>query len=89
MALGELIEDLILCNIKIWHTATQLKDINGKSIDTGLSAKEIVHIHAEARLENAKRSQLRYEIDKLIDSPNAVMDIKVNYLDEEKPDGTV
>ena len=83
MTLGKLIEDLILSNIKIWHTATQLKDTSGQLRDIGLSAKEKVEIHTKTRLENVHRSQLRYEIDELTDSPNAVMDTKINYTDEE------
>lgn len=83
MTIGELIEDLILTNIRIWHTATQLKDINGKLTDSGLSAKEKVEIHTRTRTENARRSQLRYEIDRLVDDSNAVMDTKVDYTDRE------
>ncbi|GAF82093.1 unnamed protein product [marine sediment metagenome] len=87
--LGQLIDEMISCNIKIWHTATQLKDINGKLIDNGLSTKEKVEIHTKTRLENAKRSSIRYEIDKIADSENAVMDIKINYTDEERSDDEV
>jgi hypothetical protein len=82
MLLGELIDSLVSCNIKIWHTATQLKDISGKLIDSGLSAKEKVEIHTKTRAENARRSQLRYKIDKIVDSSDAVMDTKVDYTDE-------
>jgi len=82
--LGELINEMIYCNIKIWHTATQLKDFSGKLLtDNGLSTKDKVAIHTKTRVENAKRSELRYQIDNLIDSENAVMDTKLNYTDKE------
>ena len=77
--LGQLVNEIISCNIKIWHTATQLKDLSGKLKDNGLSAKDKVAIHTKTREENAERSRLRYEIDKLIDNENAVMDTKINY----------
>lgn len=78
--LGQLIDDIISCNIKIWHTATQLKDISGKLKEDGLPIKEKVAIHTKTREENAERSRLRYEIDKIIDPENAVMDTKINYI---------
>lgn len=85
--LGQLIDELISCNIKIWHNATQLKDISGKLKENNrLTAKEIVAIHTKTRTENAERSRLRYEIDKIIDSDNAVMDTKINYLHKEDED---
>ena len=79
-SLGKLIDEIISCNIKIWHTATQLKDISGKLQDSGLSAQEKIAIHTKTREENAERSHLRHEIDKLIDPENAVMDTKINYI---------
>jgi hypothetical protein len=85
--LGQLVDEIISCNIKIWHTATQLKDIHGNLRDDKLSTKEKVAIHTKTRAENAKRSRLRYEIDKLRDSENAVMDTKINYTEGEKPNG--
>lgn len=87
--LGQAIDEIILCNIKIWHTATQLKDLSGQLRDNELSTGEKVAIHTKTRLENAKRSQLRYEIDSLIGDENAIMDTKINYIDEEKSDGEV
>jgi hypothetical protein len=82
MLIGELIEDLILSNIKIWHTATQLKDSSGKlRKDTGMTAQEKVKIHTKTRVENARRSRLRFEIDKFFGE--AVQDTKLNYLEEE------
>ena len=85
--LGQLIDEIISCNIKIWHTATQLKDLSGKLKDNGLSVEDKVAIHTKTRIENAKRSELRYKIDNLTDSENDVMDTKLNYTDKEKSDG--
>ena len=82
--LGQLIDEIILCNIKIWHTATQLKDLSGQLRNNELSTEEKVAIHTKTRSENAKRSQLRYKIDNIIDNKNSIMDIKVNYINEEK-----
>jgi len=85
--LGKLVDEIISCNIRIWHTATQLKDLSGKLRDNGLSVEDKVKIHTKTRVENAKRSELRYKIDNLIDGENAVMDTKLNYTDKENSDG--
>lgn len=81
--LGQLIDEMISCNIRIWHTATQLKDLSGKLKDDGLSVEDKVRIHTKTRVENANRSKLRYQIDSIADPDNAVMDTKINYTEEK------
>jgi hypothetical protein len=59
------IEELILTNIKIWHEVTKLKDANGKLYkETDLSTEERVKCALKIRELNAKRTELRWEIDK-------------------------
>ena len=82
MSLGEFVENLILSNIKIWHTATRLKDSSGKlREDSGMTVHEKIEVHTKTRVENARRSRFRYEIDKFFGE--AVQDTKLNYLEEE------
>lgn len=81
--IGQLISELSLCNLRIWHTATQLKDEKGKlRRDSELSAAEKIEIHTATRQQNSKRSKLRFEIDRILDPETAVQDTKVNYLEE-------
>ena len=51
--------------------------------DDDLSVEDKVAIHTKTREENAERSRLRYEIDKLVDPENAVNDTKINYMEKE------
>jgi hypothetical protein len=78
-SIGELIADLILTNIKIWHEDTKLRNgINLKPID-------IVTLGSKGRGLNADRSNLKFLInhnfgDDLFD------DRKVNYSKGDKID---
>lgn len=81
---GQLINEIITCNIRIWHTATQLKDLSGKLRDDDLSVEDKVVIHTKTRVENAQRSALRYLIDSVVDPDNAVDDRKINYTEKKE-----
>lgn len=64
--ISESIEELILLNIRIWHEATKVKDISGQLYDKPtLSLEDRVICALEIRRLNAKRSAVRWEIDKV------------------------
>jgi DTW domain-containing protein YfiP len=67
--ISESIEELILLNVKIWHEATKVKDISGQLYDKPkLPLEDRVACALEIRRLNAKRSAVRWEIDKAIGS---------------------
>lgn len=81
--IGKLVEDLVICNLEIWHNATRLKDFAGKlRKDSKLSPREQIAIHTQTRVHNAKRSKLRYEIDRILDT-DVVNETKIDYLTED------
>ena len=64
MNIGKKIEELLLTNIKIWHLATQVKDISGKLYDkSNMTREQRVECALEIRKINADRSKIRWEID--------------------------
>ena len=66
--IGSKIEEFILTNIKIWHEATKIKDVDGNlRKDTDLSVKERVQCALDIRKLNTLRSKIRWEIDKNFD----------------------
>lgn len=72
MTPGELIEQMILVNIRIWHEDTKLR--NG----INLSSNEIMKYGLAGRALNKDRSDIKYQINKLFDD-NLFDDRKVNY----------
>jgi hypothetical protein len=75
---GNVIEGLILANIKTWHKDTLLKDRNGElRTDLKLSAKEKSEIFLQARVYNSERADARDAIDNKLGEQ--VFSGKVNY----------
>ena len=70
--IGELIEELILANIKIWHEDTKLR--NGQN----LRPIDIVLLGSTGRALNADRSNLKYQINHVF-KDDLFDDRKVNY----------
>jgi len=69
MTPGELIEQLILTNIKQWHKDTKLRN------NVPLSSKEIVVLGLDVRLINRTRCVLKQDINKIF---------KDDFFDERK-----
>ena len=64
MNIGEKIEEIILVNSKIWHLATQVKDITGRlHKNNNMTREERVKCALDIRRVNADRSKIRWEID--------------------------
>lgn len=62
--LGLRINEMILINIKIWHEATKVKDINGRlKSKTEISLDKRVECALNIRKLNAERSAVRWEVD--------------------------
>jgi len=80
LSIGELFDAMTKCNIEIWHEATKIKTLNG--VPRVMDASEKVAIGQEIRKLNAKRSAIRWEIDKrLMDEP--LNDCKTKYVEED------
>jgi len=72
MTIGELINELIMANIRIWHEDTKLR--NGIAI----TDRQQAICCAKGRLLNKIRSDFKYEINKALDT-DSYDDRKVNY----------
>jgi len=74
MTKGELINELIWSNIRVWHTATLIKSDNVGE----MPYKEQGRIHVECRKHNAARSDSKSKLDLLVG--DGFDDRKLNYL---------
>ena len=72
MTPGEVIEQLILVNIKIWHEDTKLR--NG----INLSCEDVVKLGSAGRKLNKDRSDIKYAVNSLFND-NLFDDRKINY----------
>ena len=70
--IGELIDEIIMTNIKIWHEDTKLRN------NIAITDKEQAVCCAKGRLLNKVRSDLKYFINKECDDLD-YDDRKVNY----------
>lgn len=77
MSIGELIDKIIMTNIKIWHEDTKLRN------KTDISDRDQAICCAKGRLLNANRSSLKYLINKECDDLD-YDDRKINYTGGEK-----
>lgn len=76
MTIGELINELIWDNIKVWHTATLIRKENRDD----MSLEDIARIYLECRVYNTDRSRHRTELDLRVGE--GFDDNKVNYLEK-------
>lgn len=73
MTIGELINELIWENIRVWHTATLIKPENVGNMPD----EEKANIYIECRKHNIARSDFKSQIDALV--KDGFNDRKVNY----------
>jgi hypothetical protein len=67
--LGSKVDEMVLTNIKIWHEATKVKDINGKlRSKSEISLDDRVDCALEIRRLNRERSDIRWSIDRNLGS---------------------
>jgi hypothetical protein len=77
MGIGELIDRIIMTNIKIWHEDTKLRNkVDISDADQAISC-------AKGRVLNAKRSFIKYLINKECNDLD-YDDRKINYTGGEK-----
>ena len=81
LSIGELFDAMIKCNLDIWTKASRIKTFDGvpREIDP---AKKVL-IGQEIRQLNAKRSEIRWEIDKKT-MKTPLNDCKINYTKKDK-----
>jgi len=72
-SIGELINEIILTNIKLWHEDTKLRN------ELAISDKEQAISCAKGRIFNNTRSELKYSINELCEDLD-YDDRKVNYI---------
>lgn len=72
MTIGELIEQIILTNIQIWHEDTKLRN------KINLTLHKIVQLGITGRGLNKKRSDIKFEINKYF-QVEEFDDRKINY----------
>ena len=80
MIIAESIEELVLVNIKLWHEATKIKDMNNHA-RAGLTSEDRVNCFLKIRELNTKRSKTRSQID--IAFNDGVNESKINYAGDE------
>jgi len=78
--IGELISAMIECNINIWKQASQIKTFDG--VPRQIDPVKRIFIGEQIRQLNAKRSYLRWEIDKIL-MEDPLNDCKIDYMENE------
>lgn len=81
--IADSIEKLISLNIKMWHEITKIKNFDGSlKKDITISPKEHVKNALLVRKLNAKRSKVRWRIDKI--TGYGANETKINVYEEEE-----